>query len=238
MDSCKLLKKHKALISKCAELSLKSYTSIQSSENQIVYTIEDKPTDCKVFVIRDLNTLYITGPGSVSLTDWYLDFQIWRTRVDYLDNTLVHAGFMKAYNAIRNKLISYVEVQLRKYEIKKIVCTGHSLWGAIASIAAADMSSLDNVHVTCVTFGSPRVGNSDFAQYFNTNVDTSFRCVFEKDPITFTPIPLRFKHVRGHIKCTYTGDVENTDNFNKWNCIGCRISHHSMDSYCNSFNIH
>ncbi|KAH6791328.1 hypothetical protein C2S51_006334 [Perilla frutescens var. frutescens] len=54
-------------------------------------------------------------------------------------------------------------------ECKSIVCTGHSLGGAIASLTALWLlSSVEttshSIHVLCITFGSPMLGNESFSQ--------------------------------------------------------------------------
>lgn len=229
--------KYKALLHKCAQYCTDSYaTDLHVESHEHVSMILEVSTDTKVYIIHSNNTIYVTGPGSESLTDWSLDFQIWRTRVSYFNDSLVHAGFMKIYDSIKIKLHQILSSIILHNNIDTIVCTGHSLFGAVSTIIAADCSiRYESTNIVCVTFGSPRVGNNKFAKFFNDNVDTSFRCVFAKDPITFSPVPIRFKHVRG---CTYCNEnsvtsVDDTE-IVKWNLCGCRISHHSMDSYLSS----
>ena len=66
--------------------------------------------------------------------------------------------------------------------------TGHSLGGALASLTALMVSQLGCIH--CITFGSPRVGDIEFAKLFNAcvaDIDSKkhFSCRFttEDDPI-------------------------------------------------------
>ena len=44
------------------------------------------------------------------------------------------------------------------------------------------------VPVSCVTFGSPRVGNCDFAKEFDKAVGVQFRVVHKTDPMTKVPM--------------------------------------------------
>ena len=54
-----------------------------------------------------------------------------------------------------------------------------------------------DLQVNCVTFGSPRVGCSDFVELFNhTNID-SIRYVNDNDPVPCLPTSWRFQHVNG-----------------------------------------
>jgi triacylglycerol lipase len=55
---------------------------------------------------------------------------------------------------------------------------GHSLGGALATLAAAYFGSLyPDVRHVCITFGAPRVGNAVFISEFKKHVDESVRCV-------------------------------------------------------------
>lgn len=229
--------KHRQLLHKCAQYATNSYGNI---DGPYVDKLSNANTDTKVYLIVENDTVYITGPGSESYTDWLLDFQIWRTKVSYFDNSLVHAGFMKIYESIKKLLHQkLVAIFTLNTNIQNIVCTGHSLFGAVSTIIAADCANkYDNKHITCVTFGSPRVGNTNFAKFFNSNVDVSFRCVFAKDPITFSPVPLRFKHVHGSVYCNEkSASVVDDATMAKWNLCGCNIAHHSMSSYLMSVSI-
>tara|TARA_B110000977_G_scaffold187475_1_gene254626 strand:+ start:7903 stop:8607 length:705 start_codon:yes stop_codon:yes gene_type:complete len=228
---------HKKLLQICANFANDSYTQITVNSNENIDQINEHTTDTIVYIITSEDTVYITGPGSQSATDWSLDFQIWRTPVDYFDNSLVHTGFMKIYESIKIKLHQKLVAIFSLKNIKNIVCTGHSLFGAVSTIIACDCTNkYDSKKITCVTFGSPRVGNNEFARYFNTHIDYSYRCVFAKDPITFSPLPIRFKHVRGSISCDEkSARVVDTAELSKWNCCGCQIAHHKMNSYMQSF---
>ncbi len=77
----------------------------------------------------------------------------------------VHEGFNEYYSKFQNGLHKRLDELLTKNKIDHIIFTGHSLGGAVATIAAADCSHwLDNrskkhVNISLITFGSPRVGN-------------------------------------------------------------------------------
>ena len=210
------------LIELCAEYAYNAYTK----DIDGVF-IENKETDCQSFVSAKGDDIIISGQGTTTFTDWYHDFQIWRTKVDYLDNILVHSGFIKQYDSVRTRIHLEIVKLMQEKEYKRIICTGHSLFGAIATIAALDCAIEYDIPVSCVTFGSPRVGSRKFSKLFSKLVTTSFRCVRHKDPITFSPLPGRFKHVRGGIHF----GKELTFNVPLYNLWGCKVSHHNMDDY-------
>ena len=215
-------RRHATLIDLCAGYAKRAYDKEIEGE-----FIEDSATDAQAFVSFNDGDIIISGQGTTTMRDWSIDFQIWRTRVDYLDNVHIHAGFMKQYNAIRERIHTVIRANIE--QCKRILCTGHSLFGALATIAALDCALMYDVSVHCITFGSPRVGGKDFAKLFNSSVDISYRCVQHKDPITFTPAPIRFRHVRGGLKFGVSDEHVNEPSL--YNCIGCRIKHHSMITY-------
>lgn len=54
---------------------------------------------------------------------------------------------------------------IKEYPNAKLVLTGHSLGGAVATLAAIDFAH-KNIHVDrTIVFGAPRVGNARFAEY-------------------------------------------------------------------------
>ena len=185
--------------------------------------LSDKKTDTQVYVKRNDGEVTIVFRGTSSMKDWRYDFEILRRCVPWLGNTFVHSGFLKQYNSVRSKL------HLLCSDAKKVIVCGHSLGGALATICSLDMKLNKQIkHVSCLTLGSPRVGGPRFVSMFNDMIDKSYRFVCEKDPVTFTPLPLRFRHVKGAIHLTSDSCSEEPPVF----CFcGCQISHHSTDLY-------
>ena len=224
-----ILQRHRELIHKCAILSKEAYSDFSSKELAEIVKIDEPSTDTQAYIFRDGNTIYVTGQGTTTIRDWSIDFQIWRTSTKYLDNTRVHAGFVKAYDSVRERVLSEVQ-KLVTLDCSHIICTGHSLFGAIATIASVDIALKYDIPVSCVTFGSPRVGSKAFTKLFSSVIATSFRCVYKKDPVTFTPLPIRFKHVHG--KVLFSNNASTFEAADATcGCIGCRVKHHNMESY-------
>lgn len=69
----------------------------------------------------------------------------------------VHRGFWKAYSSLRETIVEWVG----KQQEPALVITGHSLGAAMATLMAAQ-----HPHADLVTFGSPRVGTTAFADQF------------------------------------------------------------------------
>ena len=69
------------------------------------------------------------------------------------------------------------------YDGVQVYTTGHSLGGALATIAAVDLSRAFSREVTMYNYGSPRVGCQNFATFYNQVIPKSFRVVNEGDVI-------------------------------------------------------
>lgn len=113
-------------------------------------------------------------------------------------------GFTCIYQSTRNKLIRELNTLSTS---KKLFVTGHNYGGALATLAALDIAvntRFENPFV--YTYGSPRVGDPDFAFRFNQVVKNSIRIVnihdsfptfpAQKYPPPFTEEGLYYQHVK------------------------------------------
>ncbi len=97
----------------------------------------------------------------------------------------VHSGFLAAFDLCWQHLRRHMPTY------KQLICCGHSLGGAMASIAA----------LTCkanalFTFGSPRVGDETFSQQFEHIFH--LRCCNRDDIVTHLP-PSKDRFIYKHI---------------------------------------
>ena len=91
----------------------------------------------------------------------------------------IQAGFLIFYLRCRFELLSALQ-KLKK--VKNVYFTGHSLGGAIATIAAFDFKRNNpSKTVHCYTFGAPTAGNKTFANQFDKIIDESWRFVHPDD---------------------------------------------------------
>lgn len=115
----------------------------------------------------------------------------------------MHRGFYNAFDAIAGERLMSVIAGLRGTGVQ-IYLTGHSLGGALATVMAArimkDMEAGADYNFKGVyTFGSPRVGNTDFQDKFeDTAEDIGLKVIRfrnEKDVVTTVPKFLWYRHV-------------------------------------------
>ncbi|MEZ6197308.1 MAG: lipase family protein [Planctomycetota bacterium] len=95
----------------------------------------------------------------------------------------VHRGFAEAFDHLRPAL------EAASSGADPIFVTGHSLGAALATLAADELGPRARLY----GFGSPRVGDADFAAGFRC--PRAYRVVVEHDLVAELPPPLLYRHV-------------------------------------------
>jgi triacylglycerol lipase len=162
---------------------------------------ENSTKDARMYIVLNKDTLIIIFRGANIITTIndakqqpFLDIICSNNfpRNTYKD-LKVHSGFLTQFNNLKFQMIELINKY--KGRINNIIFVGHSLGGALATLAATCCKShYPNYIISCVTFGSPKVGNSTFSRYFNDTVDYSKRIVYGDDSLTKMP-DYFYKHV-------------------------------------------
>lgn len=115
------------------------------------------------------------------------------------DNCTVHQGFLESWQEARKLVLPELEELRAKHPDYPIHLVGHSLGGAVACLAALELTvSLGYENVIVTTFGEPRTGNYELARYVDAvfsldgDVDpekSSYRRVtHQDDPVPLLPL--------------------------------------------------
>jgi len=117
--------------------------------------------------------------GTDTLLDW-LDFNVDLAPVRWEAGGKVHRGFKEAFDAVWNRL------EPARRPGVPLIFTGHSLGGALATLAASRQAP-----TSTYTFGSPRVGDAVFGA--TVPRQAFFRIVNNRDLVT--DVPTLLEHV-------------------------------------------
>jgi triacylglycerol lipase len=103
--------------------------------------------------------------------------------------TLVHIGFNQIFASMRNEINLYIKQNLGVRG--SVHCVGHSLGGAIATLAADYVSHFyPNKKTYLYTFGAPKNGFENFIRKLTTRIGASsiHRVYHQNDPVPMVPI--------------------------------------------------
>jgi predicted lipase len=192
----KIMDKKEALL--CAKVCRLSYVSkYDFNDFKLTARFDNKATDTQgLFGVAYDNTLVVAfrGTEETKLADWLTDLKFSQEIFPYGDasHTIkVHSGFLKAYKSVRDAVLE----EARKTKYKRIICTGHSLGGAVANLYAVDISfRVLTVDILCYTYGSPKPGNEDFGKLYDKRIPNTFRIVNGSDGVPKLP-PHGYIHV-------------------------------------------
>lgn len=197
---------------------------------KIAKHVKSEKTDTQALVVDCSDRIIITFKGTTSMRNLRTSLQMNHERLSSVVRTSVsgedefarlkrlfgrrylsgkiHKGFAEAYMSVADKIMEQVRV-LRERKQRPVFLTGHSLGGALATICSLDLwVSLDisRREIFVSTFGSPRVGNKDFANVYKEVVPLHWRIVVDPDMIAKLP-NVGYKHVGKKVVLTPHGDM-------------------------------
>lgn len=84
--------------------------------------------------------LLVAFRGSGNAANWIADFTFDPVSCSYGNGCKVHRGFLETYTLLRQRVLEEVYLLTKAYPAFTWLITGHSLGGALATLAAADLT--------------------------------------------------------------------------------------------------
>lgn len=133
--------------------------------------------------------------GSNNLRNFITDVNfIWRGCA-LVKNCFLHSGFLQSWDEIQDAAKQTISSTSAQNPGFRVVATGHSLGGAVATLAAAYLRR-DGIPVDIFSYGSPRVGNGAFAQWMTKAPGAQWRVTHADDPVPrLPPIIFGYRHI-------------------------------------------
>jgi hypothetical protein len=153
-------------------------------EGTFVFT-EKPSSDTQLFSFHTAGYVLIAVRGTESLKDGISDANA--HRVPYGEGVgMVHEGFYRAFKSVQRA----IDDAVLQAEGRPVICCGHSLGGAVATLAATYIRKRHRRPVMLYTFGCPLTGDAEFARHFSS-VDPiiAYRFVHNRDLVTMVPPP-------------------------------------------------
>lgn len=177
------------------------------------------------------NLIVVSVRGSSNIRNWITNIQFnWRDCPNLTGGCRVHSGFADAWSEISGTVLNAVHSARASNPGYRVVATGHSLGGAVATLAAAYLRAHEGVPVDIYTYGAPRTGNDAFANFVTGQPGAEFRLTHGSDPVSrLPPILFGYRHTSpeywlnggGSTRTDYgTGDVRVCNGIANVSCNG------------------
>jgi len=143
------------------------------------------------FIGSNENAIVLAFRGTDDVADWLINLNV----VQIEDHgALVHRGFSQALTAVWPRIEAKLQ-SLLDCRPRKIWVTGHSLGGALATLAVLRIQRMGIEQLETYTFGQPRVGNRSLAEQITSPF---YRFAYYADPVCHAPfsVPrtMHYKH--------------------------------------------
>ncbi|CAG8546356.1 312_t:CDS:2 [Funneliformis mosseae] len=178
----------KACSGETAETRLiKFFTKTGPRDNNGYVAINDKE-----------KAIIVSYRGTANVQGFINDIQFNQISFDNpkFKNAKVHFGFLATYNDTRKEITKLIKDLVKENPDYKVISTGHSLGGSLAVFQTLDLigtPGLNPSNLLTYTYGEPRTGNKDFADFVKNTGYKFFRVVNENDIIPHLP-PQDFKY--------------------------------------------
>lgn len=138
----------------------------------------------QAFCAWNNHTLVVCFRGTDSSSDWLADAMASKVAIQGMSGK-VHTGFLRTLLVVCDDVFAIVNnLMMDGGGLRLLVC-GHSLGGAMATLFASRCKYF--IDLVC-TFGSPRVGDAEFAARFNKRFKShSLRFVNNNDAVARVP---------------------------------------------------
>lgn len=188
-----------------------SYASAAAVKNTAINDWRFASTD--FFDVRDTQGFIAIAPGIVlisfrgteSVADWIGNLKLASAPYDEFGH--VHFGFLECYGNVRASIVAAAKAAAA--DGARVWITGHSLGGALATLAAADICKTCNI-AGVHTFGQPRLASGTFQSFIAQNLTDRFHRFVNDDDIV-PRVPPGYKHVGALIHFNGDGGLESGD---------------------------
>ncbi|KAL8924995.1 MAG: hypothetical protein Q9172_002424 [Xanthocarpia lactea] len=180
---------------------------VQDSDVVSVYEFENRAaanghsslkTDVTGYVAID-NTRALTVlafRGSSSVRNFVADANFLAEPTDICPSCTAHNGFWDSWVEARPGVLAALKTAAASHPNNRVIVTGHSLGGAIADLAAAEIRN-SGITADLYTYGAPRIAGKTLSDYItNQNKGGNYRVTHKDDPVPrLPPVVLGFVHI-------------------------------------------
>lgn len=99
----------------------------------------------------------------------------------------VHNGFWDAWSSLKDLALEKLEKLAKDHKIRDVLVLGHSMGGAIATLAGLDLKSSHGFNASVMSFEAPRCGDVQFVSATIAEDLPIWRITTHRDPVVHLP---------------------------------------------------
>ncbi|WP_163930343.1 lipase family protein [Paraferrimonas sp. SM1919] len=165
----------------------------------------------QAIVIEHSEYICVAFRGTDEIDDWLDNLKAFRTAQLFGE---FHRGFWASLIDVWQPILDKCDLLQRAHK-RPIFFTGHSLGGAMATLAAAQFVHVDRPFTSVYTFGQPRTMDRASSQFFNSQCSTRFFRFHNNNDIV-TRVPARvmgYSHVGTYLYISEEKDIHQEPGF-------------------------
>lgn len=183
----------------------KILNSLQKDDSKFlsVFGVDEKSSQAALIEHNDY--LCMTFRGTNEVADWLDNLNVFSTKVLFGE---FHRGFWEALEDVWEPIYEKYR-ELRANDKRPLFITGHSLGGAMATVATAKFVHDDQPFTSTYTFGQPRAMSRDTSLIFNSECKSRyFRFHNNNDIVTRVPARImNYSHVGSYLYISLKGKI-------------------------------
>ncbi|XP_014554121.1 hypothetical protein COCVIDRAFT_105725 [Bipolaris victoriae FI3] len=188
----------------CARVEAANTNTVTEFENSI-------KSDVTGFVATDTTNklIVLSFRGSRSVRNWLTNVQFPVADTTICTTCASSIGFWQSWLEAQTNVVSAINKARQQYPTFKVVATGHSLGGALATLGAGVLRS-QGIAVDLYTYGAPKIGLEAVSSYISqTNMGANYRVTHKADPVPkLPPAALGYRHISPEYYITTGNDVQ------------------------------
>ncbi|KAK2051648.1 lipase [Colletotrichum caudatum] len=163
--------------------------AIETHDTHIVTTVDISQGQSGGYIALDntAKSIVLAFHGTSNIDDWMTDLKAGLVDSGLCSGCKVHNGFQDSWSSIEQTVMAVVPGLHSVHPTYNVVTTGHSLGAALATLATAHLRQSMGIPIDTYLYGSPRVGNEDFVDFFNGLPGQTFRVTHWDDPVPRLP---------------------------------------------------
>jgi len=184
---------------------------LKAQDDKFISVFGTDKNSAQAALIEHEDYICLAFRGTDEVADWLDNINAFSTKKLFGE---FHRGFWKSVEDVWQPLMERLEVcQVNKK--RPVFFTGHSLGGAMATIAAARFIQQDRPFTSVYTFGQPRALTRDTARIFNIECkDRYFRFHNNNDIVTRVPARLMgYSHIGSYLYISQEQELHRESGF-------------------------